>query len=177
MYKPFRVRRHRIAHHTAAMVLAVVTAMGCQRQEQPDVVETGLAIPAEEIPAQVEERMSAQEAAWSQGDVEAFMALAYWPSDSLLFVGSKGLTLGYQTTLTNYKTSYPTGAAMGTLTFENLEWKRLSIDTGYLVGRWHLERGEAEDGTELEDLAGHYSLVWRWFGKEAGWLIIADHSS
>jgi hypothetical protein len=177
MYKPFRVHRQRITRHLAALGLAVVTTTGCQNQAQPEVVETGLAMPEEEIPAQVQERMAAQEAAWSQGDVEAFMALAYWPSDSLLFVGSKGLTLGYQTTLTNYKSSYPTGAAMGTLTFENLKWKRLSIDTGYLVGKWHLERGEAEDGTELEDLAGHYSLVWRWFGEDAGWLIIADHSS
>lgn len=167
-------RLRAIASHLA---LASLCIFGCANPDAKIVEETGLAMPAESIPPQIEERMAAQEKAWSNGDLEAFMSLAYWPSDSLLFLGSRGLTHGYQTTLANYRQSYPSGAAMGKLTFDNLTWKRLSIDTGFLVGKWQLERGTDENGQELEDLAGHYSLVWRWFGKEAGWLIIADHSS
>lgn len=160
-----------------AALVAFVLVVGCRSPEAKVAEETSLAMPPDDIPAQIEERMAAQEQAWSRGDVEAFMSLAYWPSDSLLFLGSRGLTRGYQTTLANYRKGYPSGAAMGTLTFENLTWKRLSIDTGYLVGKWQLQRGLDESGVELEDLAGHYSLVWRWFGEESGWLIIADHSS
>lgn len=161
----------------ATFIAALVIASSCNSPQANAVVETSLAMPPETIPVEIQERMAAQEKAWSRGDLEAFMSLAYWPSDSLLFLGSRGLTHGYQTTLANYQQSYPSGAAMGTLTFENLTWKRLSIDTGYLVGKWQLARGVDDNGTELEDLAGHYSLVWRWFGEEEGWLIVADHSS
>ena len=115
--------------------------------------------------------MGAQEIAWSAGDPEGFMAGAYWPSDSLVFVGSRGLTYGYNQVLSNYLKSYPDASAMGTLSFENLSWKRLNVHHGLLIGKWQLER----DST-LGTLSGHYSLIWE-NQPQHGWVIIADHSS
>jgi hypothetical protein len=121
-------------------------------------------------PQEITERMESQENAWNQGDVNAFMKEAYWPSDSMLFIGKSGMTWGYDATLNNYLKSYPNKAAMGTLKFKNKHWMSLGIRHGLLVGEWLLIRSDS-----LEDLAGSYSLIWE---RKAGrWMIIADHSS
>lgn len=110
-----------------------------------------------------------QSVCWSRGDLDCFMQ-SYWKSDSLLFVGSRGLTYGWQQTLDNYKRSYPSAAAMGQLTFDLKEIRPLSPETMLVVGKWHLAR-EVPEG----DLEGHFSVIFRKF--EDGWKIIADHSS
>lgn len=115
------------------------------------------------------ERMNAQEKAWSAGDLEAFME-PYWKSDSLLFVGSRGPSRGWEVTLDNYRKSYPTADAMGTLTFEVEDLCSAGPDHALMLGSWHLGRGEG-----LEDLSGWFSLVWKRLNGD--WVIIRDHSS
>ena len=51
--------------------------------------------------------MRNQNTSWNNGDIDAYMEF-YWKSDSLQFIGSKGLTYGWDTTLYNYKKSYST---------------------------------------------------------------------
>ena len=112
--------------------------------------------------------MAQQEAAWNRGDLPVFMQ-GYWASDSLVFIGSRGLTYGWQTTLDNYRKGYPDRATMGTLKFTILSVEKLSRRSAFVIGKWHLAR--AEKG----DLSGHYTLLWR---KIKGrWVIVADHSS
>ena len=72
----------------------------------------------------IKEIMGKQEAAWNRGDIDAFM-VGYWNSDSLMFVGSKGPTYGWDQTLANYKTGYPDVQAMGQLKFTNLVFSPL----------------------------------------------------
>lgn len=115
----------------------------------------------------VESLMAGQEKAWNQGDLEAFMK-PYLPSDSLLFIGSRGLSYGWHTTLENYKKSYPDQEAMGTLKFENKEYKALGESHALVIGRWNLYRSS-------DTLSGSYSLVWQY--RDGAWKIIADHSS
>ena len=111
--------------------------------------------------------MAAQELAWNRGDLEGFMD-GYWHSDSLRFIGSKGLTYGWQQTLDNYKKSYPNADAMGQLKFTILSVEQLSRRSAYVIGKWHLTR-------KAGDLSGHYTLLWK---KKGGkWMIVADHSS
>jgi ketosteroid isomerase-like protein len=111
--------------------------------------------------------MAEQEVAWNKGDLEGFMA-GYWKSDSLRFIGSKGLTYGWQKTLTNYQKGYPDPDAMGKLTFTILSVEKLSKRSAYVVGKWYLAR-------KAGDLSGYYTLLWK---KIAGkWFIVADHSS
>ncbi len=104
---------------------------------------------------------------WNQGDLETFMS-TYWQSDSLIFIGKRGPTYGWQATLDNYKRSYPDTAAMGKLNFNLLEMKALSNDTWFVVGKWHLTR-------TIGDLEGHFSLLIKKI--RGNWKIIADHSS
>ena len=111
--------------------------------------------------------MAAQELAWNRGDLEAFME-GYWRSDSLRFIGSSGLTYGWQQTLDNYKKGYPDTDAMGQLKFTILSVEQLSKRSAYVIGKWQLAR-------KAGDLSGHYTLLWKKIkGK---WVIVADHSS
>ena len=115
----------------------------------------------------IETMMQKQEDAWNKGDLEGFMQ-AYWKSDSLMFIGSRGLNYGWETTLSNYQKSYPNNEAMGQLEFENLKFKDLSEEYSFMIGRWHLYRS-------ADTLEGSYSLLWKWDGKTPH--IVADHSS
>jgi len=110
--------------------------------------------------------MDKQAVDWNRGDIPAFME-GYWKSDKLVFVGSQ-VTRGWQPTLDRYKKSYPDRAAMGTLTFSDLEITVVSKDAAVVLGSWSLQREKDKPG-------GKFTLIFRKF-KE-GWRIIHDHTS
>ena len=108
-----------------------------------------------------------QVTAWNNGNIEGFMR-GYWKSDSLMFIGTKGIKWGWETTLNNYKKGYPDTTAMGKLSFELLVVKKLSPEYYFIVGKWFLKR-------TIGDIGGHYDLLFR---KVKGkWVIISDHTS
>ncbi|MEX2379110.1 MAG: nuclear transport factor 2 family protein [Vicingaceae bacterium] len=117
--------------------------------------------------SQIKLQMKFQEENWNMGNIEGFMQ-AYWRSDSLLFLGSKGPTYGWLRTLTNYQKAYPDAAAMGKLSFKLIDLKILSDEYAYMLGSWHLER-------EKDSLGGHFSLLW--LKVEGKWKIVSDHTS
>ena len=85
-----------------------------------------------------------------------------------MFIGKNGVKWGWRETLNNYKKGYPDTTAMGKLSFEIVQVKRLSPSYFYVVGKWMLTR-------TVGDLSGHYDLLLR---KIRGrWVIVADHSS
>ena len=112
--------------------------------------------------------LAAQAAAWNRGDLAAYMAAGYWESDSLLFLGANGPTMGYAATLARYRQRYPSGGQMGQLTFTLLRVEILSPNSAFVAGRWELKR--AHDAP-----AGAFTLLWR--HKKGRWVIVADHSS
>ena len=113
--------------------------------------------------------LTTQTAAWNRGDIPGFME-GYWKSDSLVFIGRKGPTYGWQPTLANYQKSYPDAAAMGQLDFSGLRVSLLAPGAAQVVGRWHLARPAA-----LGDLQGYFLLVLR---QVAGkWVEVADHTN
>lgn len=110
--------------------------------------------------------MNAQQLAWNNGDIRGFMSF-YWNNDSLKFIGSKGLTYGWQKTLDNYIKSYPDKTAMGILKFTILSSEQLSKTSIYVIGKWELEK-EKPSG-------GHFTLLWKKIDNK--WVIVADHTS
>lgn len=113
------------------------------------------------------EVLSKQSAAWNEGDWQGYMS-GYWQHDSLMFIGTSGITYGWQKTMENYQKSYPDKHAMGHLVFEIVSVKRLSGKYYTVVGKWLLQR-------EKGDLKGCFTLL---FHKIDGkWCIVADHSS
>jgi len=119
--------------------------------------------------ARILERMASQEAAWNTADLEGFMD-AYWKSDSLLFVGSRGPSKGWQTTLDNYRKGYATPDEMGQLTFGVQNLEPAGPDHALMLGSWQLDRAGG-----LDTLSGWFSLVWQ--KRNGDWVIIRDHSS
>ena len=120
------------------------------------------------MPEAVAATMQRQQDAWNHADLVGFME-GYLPSDSLMFIGKSGVTYGHEATLKRYMKGYPDASAMGTLTFQNLQWISLGDHAGWLMGKWSLKK-EAQ-----EDAAGMYTLLWR--KLDGTWLIVADHSS
>ncbi|MGV8038977.1 MAG: SgcJ/EcaC family oxidoreductase [Thermoanaerobaculaceae bacterium] len=127
----------------------------------------------------VTELLAEQSAAWNRGDLEAFCAVY---AEDAVFVTPKGLTQGRQAVLERYRTSYPTLAAMGTLSLEPVELREAwgfepnplgdaqpsRVHGISLVARWKLVKA---DGTEASGLT---LLV---FHRQAGrWMIVQDAS-
>jgi ketosteroid isomerase-like protein len=115
----------------------------------------------------IRELMSEQEKSWNTHDIEGFMKY-YWKSDSLKFIGKKGITYGWQKTLDNYRNSYPNGQAMGTLVFEVLNAEKLSGSAVYVIGKWNLLRKE-------DSVGGYFTLLWK--KMKGRWVIVSDHTS
>jgi ketosteroid isomerase-like protein len=115
---------------------------------------------------EIESLMLAQEKAWNNFDVEEYMK-AYWNSDSLRFIGSKGLTFGWETTLDNYKNGYSDSSAMGRLQFDIMSIEKLEKNHVLVIGKWTIFRNDT--------ISGHYTLIWKKINGE--WKIVLDHTS
>jgi uncharacterized protein (TIGR02246 family) len=115
----------------------------------------------------IRQLLDEQTRAWNRGDLEGFMK-GYWESDSLMFIGKSGVTYGWSNTLNNYKKGYPDTAAMGKLSFNIIQVKKLSKQYYHVTGKWYLRRS-------IGDLSGHYTLLLQKINGQ--WVIIADHSS
>jgi len=117
--------------------------------------------------AEIRRLLKEQDAAWNRGDLEGFVAY-YWRSGGLTFSGTNGVTRGWQGLLDRYRRSYPDRAAMGRVSFSDLEARMLSADAALVLGRWRLDR-------EKDTPGGVFTLVLRKLPE--GWRIIHDHTS
>jgi ketosteroid isomerase-like protein len=111
--------------------------------------------------------LDAQTAAWNRGDIDSFMS-GYWKSDETEFIGSGGITRGWQSVLDRYRRSYPDAKAMGQLSFGNLEIHVTCPDAAYVIGEFHLIR-------EKDSPSGVFTLNFKKFPE--GWRIVADHTT
>lgn len=111
--------------------------------------------------------LDTQRLAWNKGNLEEFMQ-TYWKSDSLLFVGQNGPKYGWQTTLDNYRKSYPDKATMGILSFDIKDVRFISSSDAFVLGAWHLQR-------EKDQPHGYFTLLLKRINGE--WKIVSDHSS
>lgn len=110
--------------------------------------------------------MAAQQEAWSNGDLDSFMQ-GYWKNDSLKFFGARGLTLGWQQTLDNYKKGYPTLADRGTLNFTLEDISPIEDNSYWVMGRYHLSR-------TVGDAEGVFIIIFKKINGQ--WKIVADMS-
>lgn len=111
----------------------------------------------------------AQEAAWNKGDLAGF-ASGYKDAPDTLFI-TKQVSRGYSGLLDSYRRDYPTRAAMGNLTFSELEVRPLDENFAVVLGKYHLDRGKKEGG----NAEGLFSLVFE--KTDQGWKIIVDHTT
>lgn len=108
----------------------------------------------------------AQRDAWNKGDLEGYMN-GYWKSDSLKFIGSRGITYGWKNTLDNYRKGYPDKTAMGQLEFSSLQVD-VNGNSAFVIGRWKLTR-------EKDTPQGYFTLLCKKIKNK--WCVVVDHSS
>ena len=134
-------------------VLLVISLLGCTSEKNE----------IQEIKNLLEE----QRAAWNNGNLEGYME-GYLKSDSLLFIGKRGLNYGWEKTLEYYQKGYPDKTAMGNLKFELKKVELLNDANAFVVGKWHIDRSE-------DFLEGHFLLIVK--KSEGKWKVVVDHSS
>jgi len=83
--------------------------------------------------------LDTQTMAWNRGNIEGFMA-SYWQSPNLRFASGGSIERGWTPTLERYLSRYPDKAAMGTLSFTDLEIDVIDDDDALVFGHWALER-------------------------------------
>ena len=104
---------------------------------------------------------------WNSGNLIEYMD-SYWHSDSLMFVGGKTISYGWDSTLYRYQLSYPDKAVMGKLYFSQIRILFKDKQTAVVTGKWKLIR-------ESDIPEGRYTLIFRKLPE--GWKIVYDHSS
>ncbi len=155
---PFRRRIDmRIFWIVMIPVLLALTA-GCAEKEP--LLEN-------ELKTEIRAVILQSEAWWNDGSIEGYMG-SYWKSPDLRFASGGKVTFGWQKTLDGYLKRYPDRAAMGRLTFSDLDITVLSHESALVFGAWELARDN--------DLPhGLFTLLLRRF--DGGWRIVHDHTS
>ena len=128
------------------------------------VLVGGYAI-AQSAELEIKALLKTQAEAWNRGDIEGFMQ-GYHKTKDLHFLGSAGLTAGWDETLERYEMRYPNRQAMGELRFELHEVTRRTDDVYTVVGQFFLKR------QDLEDLDGYFLLVVQRIDEQ--WKVVAD---
>lgn len=121
----------------------------------------------EKIKAAIILELRNQQEAWNKGDLAGFMA-AYQPSDSLKFVGKKGITYGWQNVYNNYKKSYANDSLMGKLDFTFKHVELINSHNAIVTGTWQV--------TNQKGISSGYFTLWLKRIKNK-WCIVYDHTS
>ncbi len=123
----------------------------------------------------IREVMADQERAWDRGDIPGFME-GY--ADSICFISLKGKSCGKAAVTAHYVKTYPDKAAMGDLSFGQLEILGAGANNAWATGTWKLVRA-------ADTLGGGFSLFWQRMPQgrlregasaTARWRIVRDHT-
>ena len=117
--------------------------------------------------AEIQSILTAQQAAWNRGDIDAFMN-GYARSASTVFVSQDEVSRGWETVRDRYRAKYSDRTKMGTLSFSEIEVTMLSPDAAVVLGRWRLKRTNDEPH-------GRFTLIFKRLPE--GWRIVHDHTS
>jgi ketosteroid isomerase-like protein len=147
----------------AAVSLALV-APALLAAQQPDPLHT-----ASRQELNIIKVLLAQENAWNKGDLAGYVN-GFKDSPDIMFITHQ-VFRGFAGLLEEYKRDYPTRAAMGTLSFSDLEVHPLDENFAVVIGKYRLERGK-KDGGNAEGL---FSLVFE--NTDNGWKIVIDHTT
>jgi ketosteroid isomerase-like protein len=140
------------------LIVGVASWTACQRPAKFD---------AETIQIIVRTILDQQVTDWNDGQIDRFMR-GYSQAASTRFASGADVSVGWQEVMERYRKKYPNKAAMGRLTFSQIDVSVLSSDAAVAFGRWRLERGP-------DQLSGLFTLIFR--KTHDGWRIVHDHTS
>ena len=139
------------------MILPFVSA--CRTVPSP--YETGL------VETEVRSVIHRQMEDWNKGDIARFME-GYRQDGDTRFASGDSVLKGWTAVLERYHRTYPDDAAMGKLTFSEVDVTVISSDATLVFGHWHLQR-------ENDEPSGLFTLLFR--KTKEGWRIVHDHTS
>jgi hypothetical protein len=144
---------------TAAVVLILflTAGLGCRSSRRPRLTPEG----------QVRAVLDEQVRAWNRGDIAGFMQ-GYAQSGGTRFASGDEVRLGWESVLARYHERYTNRAAMGTLSFEDVDVMMFPHEAALVFGRWRLERAG-------DSPSGLFTLLF--LRTPAGWRIVHDHTS
>jgi ketosteroid isomerase-like protein len=119
------------------------------------------------VQAEIRAALERQVRDWNAGDLAGFME-TYAKSGKTRFASGGDISRGWQTVFDRYKTKYGDRAAMGTLSFSDLEVTPLGSDAAEAFGHWRLQRAE-------DTPSGLFTLLFQ--KTPEGWRIVHDHTS
>ena len=149
-----------------ACLALLVLAAGCASLPSSDT-----ALDAQAIRSGVRATLDAQQAAWNAGSIRDFMD-GYVRADSLRFLSGGTARNGWEEAYYGYVRGYPDTAAMGQLTFSDLDITPLASDRALAWGRWRLQREGDAPGAGP---GGLFTLVL--VSTPEGWRVAHDHTS
>jgi len=147
-------------------VVAAALVAGCAATRS-GVPATARPETTSQVEQAVRSVLTAQAHDWNAGDLQAFMQ-GYARSDATRFASGGSVVHGWATVMERYQKHYTNRAAMGQLTFSELEVTVLTPDSALVFGHWGLVREKDKPG-------GLFTLLFRKLPD--GWRIIADHTS
>jgi len=103
---------------------------------------------------------------WNNNDIPGFM-MGYFKSEEITYTSGGVITRGYESLEKRYLNNYGE-TDLGTLSFNNLEITPLNNDAAFVLGFYHLKKGE-----ELSE--GVFTLVFK--RTPEGFKMIHDHTS
>ena len=165
----------RMRNHAISLGLLILLAGGCgapsgaggSGSTAPEERHAVTPEEAARIEADIRALLEAQSGAWNEGDLVTFVA-DYLDSPRMRFVSGGSVRYGAEDVLDRYRRTYPDRAAMGVLTFTDLDLRVLSDEFVFVFGRYNLER-------ETDAPTGLFTLL---FERTAdGWKISHDHTS
>lgn len=152
-------------HPAATTLLAVVLfALPSARSQDLQALTT-----ASREQLDVVKVVLAQQAAWNRGDIEGFAQTFKDAPDTLIV--TRQISRGFAGLVEEYRRDYPTKAAMGTLTFSELEARPLDAQFAIVLGKYRLDRAKKEGGSA----EGLFTMVLEKTAQ--GWKIILDHTT
>lgn len=162
----------RMRNHAISLGLLILLAGACGAPSgsggtAPEERHTVAPEEAARIEADIRALMEGQAGAWNEGDLVRFVA-DYLDSPRMRFVSGGSVRYGSEDVLDRYRRTYPDRAAMGLLTFTDLDVRVLSGEYVFVFGRYNLER-------ENDAPTGLFTLLFERTGK--GWKISHDHTS
>lgn len=152
-----------------AVLLIILSGLyACQTGSKPEAAtKSGAQKKFTEDSLAIAGILQRQQEAWNKGSIDDFM-LGYWKSDSLRFIGKRGIRNGYDSVAAAYKRNYRSRDKMGNLQFSGLQITALdkAMEIANVTGHWNIS------GTD--SAGGFFSLI---FHKQNGsWCITTDHT-
>lgn len=123
---------------------------------------------AGDVAAELGQAMARTAAAWTAGDLAAFMS-GYEDSADTIYIGHDAVVRGRAAIEAMYRERFGAGGSLGALSFETLSAAPLGSEHALFVGRFHLARAGKPEAS------GVFSLVFH--RTPAGWKIVCDHTS